>query len=308
MADTPETFSMTPEQMASFTQPKPAVESNFVSNPLSKYMRQPTIYIELPSKGEYWKEGSLERTENDQYPVYPMSTRDELILNTPDALMNGQGVVDVFQSCIPNIKNGWDMPILDVDLCLIAIRVASYGEMMEYNSTCPSCQEINNYEIDLKDFLGLTVDASGFEKQTAFKELKIKVKPITYRAMTAQSLDEFEQQRLITTISNTEIDEYQKQEKFNEILKSMTMNTVRNIAGSIEYIETPDGERVVDQLLIDDFVENCDRKLFDELKKHQQLIDEGIPAKNIPTTCPECQHQYVSPFTFDQANFFGSAS
>ena len=69
MADTPETFSMTPEQLASFTQPKPAVESNFVSNPLSKYMRQPTIYIELPSKGEYWKEGSLERTENNQYPV-----------------------------------------------------------------------------------------------------------------------------------------------------------------------------------------------------------------------------------------------
>mgnify|MGYP001428154852 CR=1 FL=1 len=105
--------------------------------------------------------------------------------------------------------------------------------------------------------------------------------------MTAQSLDDFEQQRLISTIGDSELDEYQKQEKFNDILKNMTMNTVRNIAGSIEYIETPDGERVVDQLLIDDFVENCDRKLFDELKKHQQLIDEGIPAKNIPTTCPE---------------------
>jgi thiol-disulfide isomerase/thioredoxin len=300
---------MTPEQLASFTQPNQAKQDlDLVSNPLSKYMRQPAIFISLPSIGQYWKQESLEKTENNQYAVYPMSTRDELVLNTPDALMNGQGVVDVFQSCIPNIKNAWDMPIVDVDLCLIAIRIASYGESMEYNSTCPSCLEINNYEIDLKEFLELKIDVSGFEKQTTFKDLKIKVKPITYRALNTQSLDEFEQQRLVTTVGDSELDDLQKQEKFNDILKNMTMNTVRNIASGIEYIETPEGERVTDQTFIDDFVENCDRKLFDELRKHQELIDEGIPAKNIPTTCPDCQHEYVSPFTFDQASFFGSAS
>ena len=37
-------------------------------------------------------------------PVLPMSTRDEITINTPDALMNGQGVVDMIHSCCPNIK------------------------------------------------------------------------------------------------------------------------------------------------------------------------------------------------------------
>jgi hypothetical protein len=309
VADAPETFSMTPEQLASFTQPNQAKQdSNLVSNPLSKYMRQPAIFISLPSNGKYWSPESLEITENNQYAVYPMSTRDELLLNTPDALMNGQGVVDVFHSCIPNIKDAWDMPITDVDLCLIAIRIASYGEIMDYISTCPSCQESNEYEIDLKNFLDIQIDITGFEKHTLFKDLKIKLRPISYRALNAQSLDDFEQQRLVATLNDSDLSDLQKQEKFNEILKNMTMNTVRNISGAIEYIETPGGDIVSERTFIDDFVENCDRKLFDELKKHQQLIDEGIPVKEIPTTCPECDHSYVSPFAFDQSSFFESAS
>lgn len=55
-------------------------------NPLMGQMRQPKIYIRLPSNGEFWENGSLEQTENGEYPVFSMTAQDELKLKIPDAL------------------------------------------------------------------------------------------------------------------------------------------------------------------------------------------------------------------------------
>jgi hypothetical protein len=60
-----------------------------------------------------------------------MTTKDEITLKTPDALLNGQGVVNVIESCCPAIKDAWAMPSIDVDATLIAIRIASYGNQMD---------------------------------------------------------------------------------------------------------------------------------------------------------------------------------
>ena len=93
-------------------------------NPLASIMRQPKIYISLPSKGQYWPPDSLKVSDNQEYPVYSMTAKDELLLKTPDALLNGQAVVDVLESCVPNIVNAWDCPQIDLDALLIAIRIA----------------------------------------------------------------------------------------------------------------------------------------------------------------------------------------
>lgn len=277
-------------------------------NPLSKYMRQPQIYIKLPSEGEFWKEGSLDYPVNGELPVLSMSTRDELIFKSPDALMNGQGVIDVIEHCFPNINDAWETPVTDIDVLLIAIRIASYGEQMEYHSTCPSCEAINEYEIDLKSFLDKKVDMTGYLNELEYKDLKIKIKPQNYRSLNATNLDAFEQQRLMHLVNDSEISEEQKLKKFNDIFRKMTILTVRNISGIIDYILMPNGDKITNKGFIDDFVENSDRQIFDALRKHQDHINEGMPDKSVNTTCPECQHTYTVPFTFDQSNFFVSAS
>jgi len=107
------------------------------TNPLKNYFRQPKLFLSLPSKGKYYPEGSLEVSESGEYPVFSMTAKDELSLKTPDALINGQSTVDVIQSCIPSIKNAWKMPSLDLDAALIAIRIATYGEMMTVSTKVP---------------------------------------------------------------------------------------------------------------------------------------------------------------------------
>ena len=88
----------------------------------------------------------------------------------------------------------------------------------------------------------------------------------------------------------------------------MTNYTIANVAGSIEKIVTPEGTVVNNESHISDFVKNAERQFYDTLRNHIAELSKAVPAKDVTTTCAECKHQYTTPFTFDQANFFGSAS
>jgi hypothetical protein len=79
------------------------------SNPLLKHFRQPQLYLRLPSEGKWWSADSLELPVTKEIAVYAMTARDELLIKTPDALLNGQATVDVIQSCCPNIKDAWKL-------------------------------------------------------------------------------------------------------------------------------------------------------------------------------------------------------
>lgn len=299
MVDVPENFSMNPEQLAQMQQN---------TNPLNKYLRQPEIYVKLPSGGKYWPPGSLDMPISGELPVLPMSTRDEIMVNTPDALLNGEAVVNMIQSCIPNIRNAWAMPSVDLDTVLIAIRIASYGEKMEYTSTCPKCENSDNYEIDLRQFLDMPVDLQGYENAFDYKGITVSLRPLDYNSVNQQNLEQFEQQRLMTMVNDTTIDEATKQKRFQEIFNILTTYTIQNVVGSIEKLTTPEGITVIDPMHLKDFVENSERIFFQTLKDKLLDIKNKFPEKTVSTVCDTCSNEYTIPFTFDQSNFFEFAS
>ena len=301
MVDVPENFSMNPEQLS-------AMQNQQQSNPLQQYMRQPAVYVQLPSQGRYYSPGSVEMPISGELPILPMSTRDEITVNTPDALMNGQGVVDVIHSCVPNIKNAWDMPIVDLDTVLIAIRIASYGEGMEYTSTCPKCENTDNYEIDLRQFMDLKVNMDLYNTPFDYKGMQVYLQPMNYQTLNHSNLEQFEQNRLVMMVNDSTLSAEEKQHRFAEIFTAMTNYTVANISGCIRQIVTPDGTTVDNPNHINDFVKNSERQFYDTLTKHLESVNKGIPEKTVTTTCDECKHEYSTPFTFDQAHFFAFAS
>ena len=126
-------------------------------NPLQKYFRQPKVYITLPSKGRFYKEGTLEMPENGELPVFAMTAKDELTMKTPDALLNGQATVDLIKSCIPSIIDPWQMPSIDMDASLIAIRIATYGEEMDITTKEPGTGEEKSFAVDLRQLLNKLV-------------------------------------------------------------------------------------------------------------------------------------------------------
>ena len=279
------------------------------NNPLANFMRQPKIYINLPSGGEYWAPGSIEPTETGEFPVFSMTARDELMFKTPDALMNGQAIVDVIQSCMPNVKNAWACPTIDLDTILIAIRLATYGEKMPFIHKVPVINEELEYEIDLRVLLDQQQRNQWIDQIMVTPELIIYVKPLTYKHLTQTNLKSFETNRIMTMVNDETISDEKKLEMFNSSFANLTKITIDLMAESIYKIETSEVE-VVETRFIQDFVANADKEIFDVVQKHLAALKSANEIKPLEfTTTEEWQAQgapatYTVPVNFNNSDFF----
>jgi hypothetical protein len=279
-------------------------------NPLTQYMRQPKIYITLPSKGNYWTEGSLEFTETGEFPVYSMTARDELLFKTPDALMNGQALVDVIESCMPNVKNAWDMPTIDLDTVLIAIRLATYGEYMNFVYKVPVVNEEEEYQIDLKVLIAQQQNNYWIDQVVINPDFIIFVKPLTLRHMTKNSIKNFENNRIFSLVNDESLSDEQKLEMFNQSFANLAKATIELIAENIYKILTPDGE-VTDKDFILEFVNNSDKEIFKTVRDHLQEMKNNNDLKPMEfSTTPEQQSNgapltFSVPINFNNSDFFG---
>lgn len=276
------------------------------SNPLSGYYRQPKIFVNLPSNGDYYPSGALDRSSNGQYAVFAMTAKDELMFKTPDALLNGQSTVEIIKSCIPAIKDPWVMPTIDVDTALIAIRIATYGEKMEITSNCPQCQSENNYELPLTDYLSMA-QKFVFSGTLNVGELVVHLKPYTYQQLTTAGLKAMEQQRVFEIINNEELGDKEKIERFQKSFTNLTSLTVDTITECIAKIESPQG--ATDNIqFIKDFINNAPKDVFDAVQEHIKSMREAIDMPNQKLKCTECDTDYEVPITMDQSDFFAERS
>lgn len=276
------------------------------SNPLMQYFRQPAVYLTLPSRGEYWVDGSLSMPQNKELPVYPMTAIDEITYRTPDALFNGQAVISVIQSCIPNIKDAWQCPAPDLNAILTAIRIASYGPSLELTTTCPSCQNQDDYGIDLRNILD-QLSMPDFSKTIKHGDLEITFRPMSYAHQNETNQLQFESQRLLQVIPASDLPDDEKIKRLNEVLKQITELTIEALKYSIASVRTPTAI-VTETAYIQEFLKNCDRNLFTTIKDHVIALRETSELKPLDIKCQECGHEYKQPLTLDMTSFFGPAS
>lgn len=276
------------------------------NNPLAKHFRQPQLYIQLPSKGKYYPPGTLEMPVTKELPVYPMTAKDELSFMTPDALLNGQGTVDVIQSCIPNIKDAWAMPTLDLDAVLIAIRQATYGNNMEFTSVCPHCNEQSEQVLDLSQLTG-TINPANFDEPLEYKGLTFFFKPADYRGFNETSKENFEQQRILKVAADSELDDDTKTTQFQMLFMKLMELTVSQVTNSISAIKTADGVTVTEKEFINDFFQNCDKATWTAVKNKIEELNKQSKMQELDIVCDndECSKQYKSPLLFENSNFFG---
>lgn len=277
-----------------------------MTNPLTQYFRQPSIYIKLPSQGKNYPAGTLNMPANGELPVYPMTAIDEITYRTPDALFNGQATVNVIQSCIPDIKDGWAVPSIDLDTVLIAIRIASYGHNMEFGTTCPACNDISDRSIDLRIVLA-TLVAADYSSTIKSGDLEIYFRPLTYKNLHDNNKLQFEQQKLLQIIPDNQVSDTDKMTALTAAFKKLTEITVQSLALSIVAIKTP-GALVNEFKYIDDFLKNCDRTLFNQIRDHVITLREQSEMQPLKMSCPACQHEYQQAITLDMSSFFVPAS
>lgn len=276
------------------------------NNPLQQYFRQPSIYIRLPSNGDFYPEGALDMPANGEIPVYPMTAIDEISYRTPDALFNGSAVVSVIQSCVPNIKNPWVIPAVDVDTILISIRIASYGHEMDIPTQCPACKEDAEHSLDLRTVLD-KMKTPDYNQMMKYGDMEIYFRPMTYKDLNDNNQMQFDEQRILQTVSNPEATDEDKIAAMSSALKKITEITVKAMGLSISAIKTPTA-LVTERAYIDDLLKNCDRKLFSQIRDHVINLKAISEIQPLRIKCSSCSHEYQQSITLDMSSFFEGAS
>lgn len=277
-------------------------------NPLKKYFRQPKVYITIPSQGRFYPQGAIEYPENGELPVFAMTAKDELTMKTPDALLNGQATVDVIQSCIPNIKDAWQMPSIDLDAALVAIRIATYGEQLEITSRVPKIGDERTYSIDLRNILNKLVTVI-YNDTIKLQNMIVKLRPLTYREFSTTSIKTFEEQRIFKLVNDNKIPDEEKLIKFNESFKKLTDITINTLNYCIDKIIIDDTE-VSNRAHIKEFVDNADKDFYTFITEHLTAEKKKFQIEPMKVISSEediargAPSEFEVPITFDQSNFF----
>ena len=273
-----------------------------IGNPLAKHFRQPAIYLKLPSGGKFWPQKTLNLPPNGEIPIFPMTAQDEILLKTPDALMNGEGMLSVIQSCCPNIIDARQMPSVDIDAVLLAIRIASYGNQMEFDVVCPSCQEELSYNIDVQEILS-RIRMPTFQP-FYLKGLTFNFKPQPYSSVNDIALRNFEESRIVQTLNNENISIEEKKRIIDAQVKRLTNISVNSLANSTESITTADGTVVTNLDQITEFYHNCESKILKDVQGQLNKLFDSISIKSQQANCSKCQVLLEVPLEFNNSNFF----
>jgi hypothetical protein len=279
------------------------------TNPLAGLMRKPKLAVRLPSNGKFWPKGSLKTSETGEYAVYSMTAKDEILLKNPGTQTGGQAVVSVIQSCIPDIVNAWETPGLDLDTILIAIRVATYGP------TLKTPVEVNGLityvDIDLLAVLDNILTTGIWDEQLILDNgMVIFLKPLPYKQISKAGIEATETQKIMNVVNDEKLSEDKKLELFKESFVKLTDITIGVVAESIFKIITDDGTTVEDPKFISEFIQQCDRDVFNQIRVRMNELGEKVSIKPVIVSATEemiangSSAEIEVPITFNSDTFF----
>lgn len=152
-------------------------------NPLLERIRLPGETFRLPSLALFYNDGELDSSvSGGEVHIFPMTTIDEIILKTPDRLLNGDAIREVFSRCIPQVRDAGRLLSKDVDYLLACLRLVTYGPDMEitFIHTCPDAKE-NSYMVQLRPLLQKAKPIDPTTLGTSFKHTLPNGQVISFR-------------------------------------------------------------------------------------------------------------------------------
>ena len=273
------------------------------ANPLFKYFRKPTIYVQIPTGGRFNPE--IDKTLLDEIPVMPMTAIDEITMQNPDALLNGEALMSVIASCIPTIPDPRNLCSIDADLLFLAIKYATYGKTVTHLHTCTECKEQAEYNIDINNVLEKFPEIHEVEP-IEHEDLKIYITPPRIESMTRLALIDVEQQRILQSIQavgEDEITEMELAKQFAISFRKVSKQNVDLLISSINRIETPD-TTVTDEENIIEFMNNVPSLVVKEVNDKVKLVTKK--PEDLTTfefACEACEHKDKINFELNPVNF-----
>lgn len=276
------------------------------ANPLGKYFRKPGIHIKLPTGGKFFSTDEIETSINHEVAVFPMTAADEITLKNPDMLLNGEALERLFRSCVPGIKNPRKISIPDMDVLLLAIKLASLGEDLPVKTQCPKCETKIEVGVPIRPLLDGATSINEKNEVRLNEEVVVHVKPYDFESKTILDMAAFEERQLYRyLVGQEDMDETERSRKFGESFDKFARLNLSLVSRCVVSVSTPEGE-VGDQEFVAEFIRNIDKtstaKITDAIK---ELASSGID-RTITLNCPseECKNEWQTELVFDPISFF----
>lgn len=227
-------------------------------NPLLARLRVPGSTYRLPSQGVFYLDGELDATvKNGEVEVRPMTAIDEIILSTPDKLLSGRAIEEIFARCVPQVLKPRQLLSQDVDYLMVCLREVSFGQFMEvsFQHDCEKALR-QSYNVDLHKMIRSTKSLDPTTVSHAYTvEMEngqvVHLKPFTYGdvvdmyEITALSnseeiTTEQAEQMIVTNMVNViaRVDDTDDRELIREWLISIPLGWKKKIATTASSIET----------------------------------------------------------------------
>ena len=280
------------------------------SNPLNQYVRHAEIYTQLPSNGHFNTSGNLELTPNKELAIAPMTTSDDLVLKSPEGLLNGDSIARVIKSCAPGIRNVYELLVPDLDVILLAIRQASYGDDMDFEIICPVCNHEGAYALSIS---GALMQMEFLRDEYFVKlsnDLTVYVKPFTYAHSVKETMSKYKESQAMKMLMEEDLTEnVEKAAEFSQKLHTLAdLMTELTAESIIKIIDPENHEMQVNKEQIFEWIKFLPRKDAVLIqKKLEEINTTGVP-KVRTIICEKCEHSWESEIQFDPSTFFGTSS
>ena len=210
-----------------------------------------------------------------------MTAMEEVILNTPDKLMSGRAVVEIFSRCIPQVKKPGLLLSKDVDFLMVCLRMVTFGQFMEitFEHDCENAKE-HSYMVDLQAMIRETraIDATKLNEEYVHKTPNgqvVSLKPLTYTDIV----------QLYQTTALMKSDDLSEEES-----KKLIVDTLASVIKSVD--------AVTDKAFILEWVEKIPLKWKRDIQKTAQSISQWGVEFETKHTCKDCGEDitiFVSP-------------
>ena len=288
------------------------IEVKMPTNPLQQFFRQSSVYLRLPTGGRWYTPDMVETTEGHELAVFPLTAMNDIMLNTPDAMLNGQALENVIRDCAPGIKNVKRFMLPDLEALFLAIKSASNNGKMDIDRKCTKCEAENTYELNCQQLLDSATSINEDDLTIRFgDDLLVYVTPYDFEMRQMFMKREFEEEKLFRNINaqGDAIDEITKAGMMAESVERLSKVTFNLVSRSIEKIVMIKSNTVVnDRDHINEWLVGITKSQAEMVMEAVDKINKVGITKELTVTCTSCGHSWEDALTFDPASFFGRRS
>lgn len=294
---------------------------------LKRFYRNPKINVTLPTDRQFYNNELIDFSVDNSVPVRAMTGRDELVLKNPDSLLNGDSIIRVIQSCVPEIKNPKLLFAPDIEAILLGIFFSSFGQNLEFKATCPKCSHRNDYELSIRHLLSTAKHIEYpaiVSLQFDSTEVEVFVQPYTFETNTKNQLAMFEQTKMVQQLVNDSNSDADKIKAFSESFEKMAQLKFESVSDCIQKIvinEKVNNEitktTITDQVEIKEFIANVETQHINEVIKKIDLLNQTVIDNTFDAVCQNknyqetkesepkaCEHTWKTQVEIDPSNFF----